>query len=99
PCGPFQIIGRPFIDHEGHFRMHKEPGECGTLANERSKGGARPEDRERKKNKKRLLADLMKKYPKLTSEDLSVKFLGKHKIDLAAGTIRKYKKEIRDGAK
>jgi len=99
PCGPFQIIGRPFINHEGHFRMYKKPGECRTLANERSKGGASAEDRERKNKKKRLLADLMKKYPKLTSEELAVKFLVKHKITIAAGTLRKYKKEIRAGVK
>jgi AAA domain len=99
PCGPFQIIGRPSIDQEGHFRMHKEPGECGTLANERSRGGARPEARERKKNKKRLLRDLLEKYPKLTSAELEAKFYKRHKINVAAATIRKYKREIRDGAK
>jgi hypothetical protein len=99
PCGPFQIVGRPFIDDEGHFHMYKKPGECGTLANERSKGGAAQEDRERKKNKKRLLAALMEKYPKLNSTELEAKFFKRYRITIAAATIRKYKKEIRAGAK
>lgn len=34
PCGPFQIVGRPYIDTERDFRMHKKPGECGVLAEE-----------------------------------------------------------------
>ena len=44
PCGPFQIIGRPFIDQAGDFLLHKRPGECGSLMDEqepqRDKGGA-----------------------------------------------------------
>src|SRR4029077_6160269 len=34
PCGPFQIIGRPFIDETGDFGILKRPGECGSLSDE-----------------------------------------------------------------
>jgi hypothetical protein len=34
PCGPFQIIGRPYIDETGDFKLHKRPGECGSLDEE-----------------------------------------------------------------
>ncbi len=33
-CGPFQIIGRPYIDETGDFALHKSPNECGNLADE-----------------------------------------------------------------
>ena len=31
PPGPFQLIGRPYINDEGDFRIHKNPAECGSL--------------------------------------------------------------------
>jgi hypothetical protein len=43
PCGPFQLVGRPFIDTEGDFRIHKRPDESGFLQDEmdlsRKQGG------------------------------------------------------------
>lgn len=33
-CGPFEIIGRPYIDDTGDFALHKSPNECGSLADE-----------------------------------------------------------------
>jgi hypothetical protein len=34
PCGPFQIIARPFIDQTGDFKLFKQPSECGSLQEE-----------------------------------------------------------------
>jgi hypothetical protein len=49
PCGPFQIIGRPYIDQEGDFRIFKRPEECGSLYEEQpDKRGASDEVRKQK---------------------------------------------------
>jgi len=97
PCGPFQIIGRPFISEEGDFRMYKTPGECGSLADEREpdrdKGGAPAEARAAKVANKELLRRLLCDKPASTSSELSQEFsnLG---IKITDSTIRKYRKEL-----
>jgi hypothetical protein len=44
PSPPFQLIGRPWINETGDFKIHKRPNDCGSLADEqqpeRDKGGA-----------------------------------------------------------
>ena len=97
PCGPFQIIGRPFINEAGDFRLHKKPGECGSLQDEqqpeRDKGGAPVHVREARAANIELLRQWLKEDKDQTSEELAEKFatLG---INLSPVTVRKYKREL-----
>jgi len=97
PCGPFQLIGRPFIDERGDFQMHKNPGVCGKLIEEqkpdRDKGGAPLLAREERVRNIGLMRKWLRDEPLLTSMALSQKFeqLG---IFVGGSAIRKYRKEI-----
>lgn len=97
PCGPFQIIGRPCITEEGDFRLHKKPGECGSLMDEqqpeRDKGGAPVHVREARAANIELLRQWLKDDPNQTSEQLSARFAALD-IDVSAVTVRKYKREL-----
>ena len=98
PCRPFQIIGRPYINEEGDFRLHKKPGECGSLAEEQKshgKGGAPSEIRKAKTENKRLLRGFLKDDPEATSPEL-VKRFKQAGIKIKDSTIRSYRRQIRD---
>jgi hypothetical protein len=101
PFGPFQIIGRPYINEEGDFRMHKKPGECGSLGEEQkshNKGGAPLAARKAKAERKRLLSDFLKGDPEATTARL-VKRFKRAGFKLSKETIRKYRMELRKDAK
>ena len=100
PCGPFQIIGRPYIN-EGDFRTHKKPGKCGSLGEEqksRNKGGAPLAAREAKSERKRLLSSFLKDDPEASTSQL-VKRFKQAGMGVRKGAIRKYRMEIRNDAK
>jgi hypothetical protein len=99
-CGPFQIIGRPFVDNEGTFLMHKgkEPGKCGILASELNRGGAPPEAKEAKSENIQRMRHWLEKDPKLSYLELQAKFKRHHKT-LAESTLRGYMRAIKAGAK
>ena len=67
PCGPFQIIGRPFIDETGDFRILKRPGGCGSLSDEqepeRDRGGAPIQAREARAANIELLREWLREEP------------------------------------
>lgn len=98
PCGPFQIIGRPFIDETGDFRILKRPGECGSLmdeqAPERDKGGGAPEAvREAKAANLALMRGWLTAKPDLSSNELS-KMFADEGIKIDGSSIRRYRKEL-----
>jgi hypothetical protein len=96
---PFQIIGRPWIDQEGDFRMHRNPGECGKLAEYledmpgRNRGGAPDSVKEARAANLELLRQWLAKEPHLSSRDLSARF-STAGIKLGDSAIRKYRKEL-----
>jgi len=100
PCGPFQLIGRPWIDEQGDFRMYKKPGECGSLQDEqqpeRDKGGAPLLTREARAANIQLLREWIQQDPKQTSEQLAKRF-SEVGIKLSDVTVRKYRRVIMDG--
>jgi len=101
PCGPFQIVGRPYINEEGDFRIHKKPGECGTLGEELksyNKGGAPLAERKAKTERKQLLSGFFKDDPEATSSQLVERFK-QAGIELSESAIRKYHMEIRKDAR
>jgi DnaB-like helicase N terminal domain/AAA domain len=97
PCGPFQIIGRPFIDTGGDFRLHKHPGECGSLQDEQrseqDRGGAPQDVREARSANIELMRGWLAEDPHLTSEQISKRFANAG-IHVSSSTVRKYKMEI-----
>jgi hypothetical protein len=97
PPGPFQLIGRPFIDDEGDFRIHKSPGTCGPLMNEqepdRDKGGASEHERDARRGKIALMKGWLEGNPGLTSPEIVGKFKAVG-MDVAGSTVRKYRQEI-----
>jgi len=78
PCKPFQLIGRPYIDSEGDFQMHKKPGECGALQDEqepdRNRGGARPEQREERVRRIEKVREWLAVTPGLNRKDIQTWF-------------------------
>ena len=100
PLGPFQIIGRPYINEEGDFRIHKKLGDCGSLAEEQksyNKGGAPFEVRRAKAERIRLLIGFLKDDPNATSPEL-VKRFKQAGINIADSTVRSYLRQIRRDA-
>ena len=98
PCKPFQIIGRPYIDKDGDFRMLKKPGTCGPLISEQSqKGGAPVEQRESRNRNIEAVRAILDEEPQMKSKDV-VKRLKKQGIHVAETTVRKYKQAFRDSA-
>jgi hypothetical protein len=94
PCGPFQIIGRPHIDEKHDFRVHKAPGECGSLKEELrgikgNQGGASEEARKKRAEHNEAVAQLLLKYPKATSTEM-VKHLRDSGIKVKESTVRRY---------
>ena len=98
PGAPFQLIGRPFITNEGDFRVHKQPGECGVLADEHTPernrgGGATDEAREAKASRLALLRRFLAEKPAATSAEL-VEMFKTEGIKVSGSAIRNYKREM-----
>jgi DnaB-like helicase N terminal domain/AAA domain len=95
-CKPFQLIGRPFIDETGDFRVHKGPGECGELADEqpelRNTRGASQQAREFRTANIAHVRNWLQEDRKIESADIVNKFkaLG---IEVGSSTARKYRLE------
>jgi len=97
PVEPFQILGRPCIDEQGSFQIHKEPGRCGRLADEQpevNRGGGAPEAaREARAANLALLRGWLAEDANQTSEELSRRFKSEA-IQVSPVTVRKYKQEL-----
>jgi hypothetical protein len=99
PCGPFQLVGRPHIDNEGDFHMHKRPGESGYLQDElnlgRDKGGARPETRQERSKRVEIVRGWLKeKTPHLTRNDV-VLWFREMGVTVSPDTARRYLEDAR----
>ena len=97
PVGPFQLIGRPYLDTEGDFRILKKPGECGRLSEEqpeRDKGGGAPQAvREARAANLALMRGWLQENPNLTSPEIVRRFANED-IKITDSTIRKYRKQL-----
>ena len=98
PPAPFQLIGRPYIDDESDFRMHKQPGECGMLMDEQKfesdkGGGAGVQAREARSANIALLRGWLADDPGLTSEELTRRYADAG-IKVGRSTIRRYKMDL-----
>jgi len=99
PSGPFQLSGRPHIDQQGSFALHRSPGDCGKLAEYledmpgRNRGGAPESVKEARAANLELLRQWLAKEPQLSSRDLSARF-STAGIKLGDSAIRKYRKEL-----
>jgi hypothetical protein len=100
PCPPFELIGRPYIDAEGNFRVFKHPGESKSLAEElpdstqnRKPSGASMDAREAKAAKLALLRKFLIEQPNLSTQEIADLY-SKAGIKIQHGTIRAYKSEL-----
>jgi hypothetical protein len=96
PCSAFQLIGRPFIDQDGDFRVYKQPGECGTLMDEqqpeRNQGGASTESRVQRALRVGLLRDWLAEDENQTIEQLRVRLENAgHEVSYEA--VKKYRRD------
>jgi hypothetical protein len=102
PRGAFQLLARPSIDETGDFKLHRMPGNCGPLAEEmpesmrnRNKGGGASIDaRESKAMKLAILDRILADKPQATDREIRAKF-AELNIEIALGSIRSYKSQIR----
>jgi hypothetical protein len=98
PLPPFQIIGRPFIDTEGDFRMHRLPNDCGKLSeyldhSERNRGGASSATKQQRSSNIELMREWLKSFPHETSAEISARFKACG-VSVSPETVRGYKREI-----
>jgi hypothetical protein len=103
PCGPFQLLARPSLDQIGDFTLHRMPGNCGPLAEElpdsirnrnKSGGGASTDQRDAKSMKLAFLDRILTDKPTATEVEIRAKF-AEIGIDVALGSIRGYKSQLR----
>jgi DnaB-like helicase N terminal domain/AAA domain len=98
PCGPFQIVGRPFIDQTGDFQLLKRPGECGTLAEEQGSVADHTNDQKRDERIRRvaIVAAWQAENPNLSSPEMVERFkaIG---ITVDDSTVRHYRTQARKG--
>jgi hypothetical protein len=100
PPRPFQIIGRPYINQEGDFRMYKKPDECGALQEEqqpdRDRGGAPPELRQERTKRVAMAQEWLAEDPTLSAEKLRPLFKQKG-IKVSNTAAKNYKREAIKG--
>jgi hypothetical protein len=99
PCGPFQLIGRPYINETGDFSLHKRPGECGTLMDEqepaRDQGGAPVESRIERNRRIEMTRSWLTEDPNQTTEQLRVRF-EKAGIKVGLSAVKNYRREAHE---
>ena len=93
PCSPFQLIGRPYIDRDGDFQVHKAPGESGCLQDElklgNDKGGAPPESRLERARRVGMVKDWLVDNPNMSRKDVVKKF-AQASVFIEKETAKKY---------
>jgi hypothetical protein len=99
PFAPFQIVGRPHLDAEGDFRIHRAPGECEKLSayldlTERNPGGAPKHARESRLANIEIYTGWLKDEPTLSSSIAAARFAAMG-IKVTPETVRSYKREVR----
>jgi hypothetical protein len=102
-CGALQLLARPSINDTGDFTLHKSPGNCGPLSEEmpdsmlnRNKGGGASSDaRESKAMKLAFLSRILSDNPHATEKEIHAKF-AEIGIEIALGSIRGYKSQLRN---
>lgn len=100
PCEAFQIIGRPFIEETGDFRLHKKPGECGSLMEEqqpeRGRGGAPIESSKERARRIAMLKNWLDEDATQTIDQLRARFQSANVV-VSTAAVKKYKSEaLRD---
>jgi DnaB helicase-like protein/AAA domain-containing protein len=96
PCQPFQLIGRPFIDEAGDFRLYKKPGECGSLMEEqqpeRDQGGAPLESRRERERRIAMCKKWLADDAEQSVEELRQQF-AKAGVTLSRSAVKNYRRE------
>jgi 5S rRNA maturation endonuclease (ribonuclease M5) len=98
PVGPFQIVGRPYIDRDGDFALLKSPDECGTLSDEQpsnvNAGRSNKTKQEARAANIALYRSWIEREPALTHEEARARF-SEQDIKITTEAIRGYAHVIR----
>jgi hypothetical protein len=98
PCGPFQLIARPFIDETGDFKMFKRPNECGRLSEEQEPVNEHNEGKHRERSERLgMVKAWLETDPNLSAPEMVKKFADSG-ISVNEVTVRKYRIEARKNA-
>lgn len=91
PCGPFQLIGRPYIDQGGDFLMSKRPGDCGSLVDEQPELNQRNNEKHDERVRRiAIVKTLLSQDANMTSKEI-VQRLEKQGEKVSEGTVKKYR--------
>ncbi len=93
PCGPFQLIARPFIDIDGDFKMFKRPEECGDLDEEQPAKNAHNEEKKKEHIKRVVTLGCWLKEKDLTDSEIADKFKAEG-VTISAPTARRYRQQV-----
>jgi len=97
PCNPFQIIGRPFIDEVGDFKLHKAPGVCGWLREEqdagRNRGGAPTEKREERARRIAMVRDWLAEDSTITNNEILIRLNQQPGVNVKFDAVKRYVSE------
>ena len=97
PCGPFQLIARPYLDENGDFHLHKRPGECGALDEEQPSVNPTNEARQQQRDDRvAIVRAWLRDDPNETEAEQVAKFqaLG---IEATKRSVRRYRATARGG--
>jgi DnaB-like helicase N terminal domain/AAA domain len=95
PCGPFQIVGRPYIDQAGQFQLLKRPGECGSLGEE-APSDYNKEKHNEKTDRIAIVKAWLAEDPNLSSPEMVERFKGMG-ITVSDSAVRGYRIQARKG--
>ncbi len=96
PSGPFQIIGRPYIDETGDFRLLRSPAECGSLHQEHHPVDSNDQKRNERLQRVAIVAAWMAEDPSLSSTEMVAKFKAMG-VEVDDSSVRRYKAQARKG--
>ncbi len=95
PCGPFQLIARPFIDQTGDFRLFKGPGECGRLDEEQEPVNEKNQSKHRERAERLgMVKAWLETDPNLSAPEIVKKFAATG-VSVNEVTVRKYRIDAR----
>lgn len=99
PVGPFDLVGRPWIDQEGDFRVECNPGLCGRLAEvlrQANGGGAPAESREERARRVDIAREWLEEDPNQTVEQVRHRFR-EAGILISRSAAKNYRREALGG--
>jgi len=94
PVGPFQLRGRPAIDEQHDFALHKEPGICGKWEEERP--NQLNEDRAAQKDDRVVLVKkLFERDANMSCMEMMERFQAEFGLGIGKSSMQRYRAQAR----